>query len=262
MALDGNIGHRVGQFSLPSQPFPVPQFVGLSPTPFLSQTGSQAPRGWSRPDWEGQPSGHSKGLLGGGQVAMLRRAGASGVRRWAPGRFLTASQMADSGPLSPELPASRCLCRLGPRGAHRLSAAPRGPPGDAWPSLQRGRRRPAGRRPPGQWRLWLGSDPPRILGCCSRWWATARPWPSLWLWSTTTPPRSSRSRYRSLWPPTLARRRSCLEVQPRLSPSRFQRQPLSRASLASGGSDGTRVPQAGCAVGRLSCPLSGVDYMN
>lgn len=36
--------------------------------------------------------------------------------------------------------------------------------------------------------------------------------------------------------PTLALRRSRLEAQPRLSPSRFQRQPLSRVSLASCGS--------------------------
>lgn len=34
--------------------------------------------------------------------------------------------------------------------------------------------------------------------------------------------------------PTLALRRSRLEAQPRLSPSRFQRQPLSRVSLAQG----------------------------
>lgn len=182
---------------------PGPSVCGTEPHPIPVPDGK-----WSRPDWVGQPSGHSKGFLGSGQVAMLRHAGASGVRRWAPGQFLTASQMADSGPLSPELPASRCLCRLGPRGARRLSAAPpgpSGPPGDARPSLQHGRRRPAGRRPPGQWRPWLGSDPPQTPGCCSRWWATARPWPSLWHWSTTTPPRSSRSRYCSLRPPTLAR---------------------------------------------------------
>lgn len=106
---------------------PVWRVAGLSPAPLLSWgRGVRRPGGGpGRTGWGGQWP--LKRVLGEWPGGHSRRAGASGVRRRAPCQFLTA------GPLSPDLPASR-----------RLSAAPSGPPGDARPSLQRGRPRPAG----------------------------------------------------------------------------------------------------------------------